>query len=526
MTHLRLISILTIFVSFFSPELIGQSSDNRLDNLMDSIRVVRSYDRSAAIGLCLEAEVIAKKLNNYENLDEIYYTLSSVYTWINQSTSLEYCKKGIQLVHQFRQDSESAKYHMLLGRVAASREKYNEAIQHYLLADSIFVNINSESNIAWVKESLGHAFLEKGNYESAIDMVEQSNQIYLHLNQPELTPMNLILLGKCYYKLGDKEKALNLYKEAEHISHEYNLFYIISSSQICMAEYHHDVGNYQKAIELSEQTVEIAKDKKNFYTLKDCYTQLYKSYASILDYKNSLYYLELHNITSDSLESIQNRQLLADLQNTLILEKKNYESQIEQSRLMQQIKIQHYKNRILLILFISACLILTGSAIFFIYRSRGLKEMQRLSDIALETRNREFTNLAMYIRQRGTFIDLIRDDLKVIRKTQNEKKKNNLISALFVKIGTYTQLDNELVQIKEHIEMSTEAFISELTIRFPKLTRKEKRLAQLLYMNLTSKEIALILNIAPQSVDTARYRLRKKINLSREEDLTSIFKDI
>ena len=237
----------------------------------------------------------------------------------------------------------------------------------------------------------------------------------------------------------------------------------------------------------------------------------------------------MHNTISDTLESLQNDQLITDLQNTLIIEKQNYEHALlkkEQSRLMYKEQVQASENRFLWILVICACIVITASVIIFIYRSKGAKLKQSLSENALEMRNREFTNLAMYIKQRGTFINLIRDDLKVIRKTNDDAKKDSLLTALFVKVGTYAKIDNESAQIKEHIEMSTKGLISQLDTKFPNLTRKEKRLAQLLYMDLSSKEIALILNIAPQSVDTARYRLRKKLDMKSYESLNELFSSV
>ncbi len=56
--------------------------------------------------------------------------------------------------------------------------------------------------------------------------------------------------------------------------------------------------------------------------------------------------------------------------------------------------------------------------------------------------------------------------------------------------------------------------------RYPDLTPNEMRLSALVKLNLTIKEMAAILGISPDSVKTARYRLRKKLELNTEENLT------
>jgi len=52
---------------------------------------------------------------------------------------------------------------------------------------------------------------------------------------------------------------------------------------------------------------------------------------------------------------------------------------------------------------------------------------------------------------------------------------------------------------------------------YPEVSNNDLRLMSLLKMNLSSKEIANILNISVEGVKKARYRLRKKLNLNTEE---------
>ncbi|MCL6258319.1 LuxR C-terminal-related transcriptional regulator [Aquiflexum sp. TKW24L] len=62
-------------------------------------------------------------------------------------------------------------------------------------------------------------------------------------------------------------------------------------------------------------------------------------------------------------------------------------------------------------------------------------------------------------------------------------------------------------------------FSKRLVLKFPNLSTNDIKLCELLTQNLSSKEIAVLLNISPGSVNTARYRLRKKFGLSADQDL-------
>lgn len=63
-------------------------------------------------------------------------------------------------------------------------------------------------------------------------------------------------------------------------------------------------------------------------------------------------------------------------------------------------------------------------------------------------------------------------------------------------------------------------FYKRLNKRFADLSPTDYKLCTYLRMNLTSKEIASLMNISLRSVETNRYRLRKKLNLDHDENLT------
>ena len=59
-----------------------------------------------------------------------------------------------------------------------------------------------------------------------------------------------------------------------------------------------------------------------------------------------------------------------------------------------------------------------------------------------------------------------------------------------------------------------------LVKRFPDLKINDRKLCAYLRMGLSSKEMASLLNTSVRSIETARYRLRKKLNLETGDNLT------
>jgi DNA-binding CsgD family transcriptional regulator len=76
------------------------------------------------------------------------------------------------------------------------------------------------------------------------------------------------------------------------------------------------------------------------------------------------------------------------------------------------------------------------------------------------------------------------------------------------------------------IEEKNQEFLDRLVNKHPNLTQGEKHLATLLRVNLSTKDIAMLTGTMPKTINMNRYRLRKSLDLSSEEDLNRYLKDI
>jgi DNA-binding CsgD family transcriptional regulator len=88
------------------------------------------------------------------------------------------------------------------------------------------------------------------------------------------------------------------------------------------------------------------------------------------------------------------------------------------------------------------------------------------------------------------------------------------------------QLDKDRDTFQLYVHQNNELFYSALRKKYPKLTPNEVRLSALIRLNLSSKEIASILNISAKSVEMNRYRLRKKMQLSGSVNLSEFIQSI
>ncbi|MBN2764952.1 MAG: hypothetical protein JXR27_01165 [Paludibacteraceae bacterium] len=85
--------------------------------------------------------------------------------------------------------------------------------------------------------------------------------------------------------------------------------------------------------------------------------------------------------------------------------------------------------------------------------------------------------------------------------------------------------DNNWKKFQENFDLVYENYLKRLGEQFPALTVSDKKLCAYLKMDLSSKDIAPLLNMSYRSVEMSRYRLRKKLNLDREVNLTEFLQN-
>ena len=144
----------------------------------------------------------------------------------------------------------------------------------------------------------------------------------------------------------------------------------------------------------------------------------------------------------------------------------------------------------------------------------------------LEFHNRELTNLAINLINKNEILEKIQAHVKKLKSLKNMEEKEKGINELWDQINHSINIDKERKTFYQYIEEANNDFFISLSQKFPALTLKEKQLAALLRLNLSSKDIALLQNISPKSVEMNRYRLRQKLKLEAGDNLTEFINKI
>lgn len=158
------------------------------------------------------------------------------------------------------------------------------------------------------------------------------------------------------------------------------------------------------------------------------------------------------------------------------------------------------------------------------------KEIIRLRNDKLRAeklyRDKELANQTMSIVQKNKFLVKLNQELQRI---QNVTEDNSVITKLtLLKRKIDKEIDNKQQNkmFETYFDEVHNEFFERLKLKYPQLSPKEVRLCAYMRMNISTKEIATLLNITDRGVEISRYRLRKKMELTREINLPTFLSNI
>ncbi len=154
-----------------------------------------------------------------------------------------------------------------------------------------------------------------------------------------------------------------------------------------------------------------------------------------------------------------------------------------------------------------------------------MKAKQRYRE-EIAGKDRELVSSLIRIAQKNEIVSYIRKNLSVIR-TSLPVPIQHKVTTMLVKIEEHqrTQLFN-WEDFKFHFEKVHQGFFTRLKGKYPGLTAKDLRLCAYIHLGMSTKEIAGLVNITPESAEIGRIRLRKKLGLTRSQNLTSFLQVI
>ena len=515
---------------------------------------------------------ILKNENTFENKSELYLTIGEEY-FKNEEypKAIEYFNKAISGYEKENKNSlKIAEIHRKIGEAFSTVNDYPRSLQSYLKCLEVYEISKNDNEIAKAISDIGELHLKFNNYSKALEYLFKANKLYTveSIKNKNSIRNNQLLLGICYGSMNKIDNSLfyfnNVLAQTDSTKETMNYAGILNNigaiyskrneNQKALKYYNNALSIFQKinnekgiGITLSNIGFIYKKEGKNLdainhylnainylkrnnelSSLSDSYINLSDVYQSVKDYKMALLYSQKYIDINDTLNNTEQLNQVSNLEMQQEIRKKDQEIKI----LDQQKQLFEKDNKLKALWFyiVGITIILFAIIGYLIVRSLRIslknnqlkqallnKEKDELTD-NLDYKNKELEKFAFHIIEKNELLEKLKNELKTFTsQDESDKSKFREISST---ISNNLLIEKDRKEFEFQLDQIQESFFLKLNKLHPDLTKNDHRLCSLIIMGLSSKDISSILNVSPDSVKKSRYRLRKKLNLSENANIS------
>lgn len=493
----------------------------------------------------LKAQLIAEENQWDDKLWQIKNQIGLLYRYNSHyGEAIAYFHEAYNITQQQQNLSVKGIHPLInIGELYFKENKTTDALKYHLKAENLanFHKIEDEDTRNVIINNIAVAYSRLGNPNKSLNKLLEVKKYGINHQTNffgRATYINVLMKTK-------QTKLANTLAEKLYIDFKAGIFKEYRNECVtCMYKLltaiHEQNGEIDLAILYANKSVRAADELIDYISL---YKKIAELYAQKNEFKKAYQYRDSVIKTKDSFSASVNRKLyeiskvkfkVQEYQSELIANKKELSFKKE----------QHQKERSFFILLVLLGIVLLIS-IYKGFQNRTIKQKQQseitslalkeakqehaLAEQQLETnklkqeklkheiaeKNRELSAKALYLSNRNELIQEIIDSFESNNTIKNNKEAIKHIKAIKSFLKTDMQRDDFI----KHFEKVNPNFIKRLKEKHPELTANDIRFMCYIYMNLSIKEISIILNITYEASKKRRQRIVEKMNLNKNISL-------
>ncbi|CAM1344929.1 tetratricopeptide repeat protein [Tenacibaculum amylolyticum] len=504
---------LGILTDTSNPVMAESYFENALTKLQGNYSYSNKFEMIALAYDCLG--IIERRRNNYDKALEFYFKALKVKEEVKDSTKI------------------GRSYHNIAMLFSAQRN-YDKAISYMELALRMRKHDSTDYGISL--RNYGNFLHKKKAYISALKVLD-SAALFLENDPIRLADVNTvkayIYRSKKQYRLALKtlKKNLNVYNTFDKLERKANTFKNIAYS-------YRKLNNYPQAFQYLDSAELYAQRYKNKKLISKVYLDRYKIFKAQKNYKDALSNYRIYKKYNDSVFTIKQSERIAALELTFQQDKKatvdKLSIETHNRILASETKIQRIQKYFYAVLFLFALLSLI--ALFFAnrYRRKVYSENLKKQELEAELLNEKVVSLRyktdrllMDYKMRSDFKEELVQQVKRLKSESNTRELLQKYQSVLVQLEQQIRTEKRLDEITtDSNEKNDDGFQLKLIKQYPQLTKSEREICHLIYLDLSIKEIMNVRNVTLPSVKSARYRIRKKLQIPKGVELEAFIQNL
>ncbi|NCA85196.1 MAG: tetratricopeptide repeat protein [Clostridia bacterium] len=470
-------------------------------------------------------------IHHESDIAELYLVLGSLYTYQdNLFGALDCFQKSLTIAEKLHSKNTQAKAYNNLGSVYKILEKYDQALDCFNSALGIYEELGEEDKVLYLYGNLGILHAMRGDKELAETYFKKTLQIGRESKDEVVEAFALVSLGDFNMDIKNFEEALSYYNQALEmagaVDSKYSgpkaLFYANLYSGIGSAYYY--LKNYDLAIKNLSAGFDKASETGQLTIVAESADKLSRAYEMRNQAELALKYARIHQSVSDSIMNDDMVRRITELDMQYKFDKVIAEREFQQALTDAAQK----RNRMIYMMTIGGAFL--GLIIFlllFLLQKNKVKRVE-LSTMNLELekenltndldyKNKELTTNVMYLLKKNELILNVLGKLK--KAKMNFKVENRVVVEDVIRELESASKGDMWKEFELRFQEVHSDFYSKLNELFPNLTPNELKLCAFLRLNMSTKDIAAITFLSVNGINIARHRLRKKLNIDKDENL-------
>ena len=490
-----------------------------------------------------KAIVLFDSLRDENSLMSIYIN----YAWVTSETgkypeASEYLYKAIRLAEKNNQEATVFNANHELAYILVSMENFSEAIKVCKANEARATALDDREKISIAAGDLANYYGHLGKIDSSLYYNLKDLSIQQQYTNSKDLALVLNNVGSDYLAMQDYHKSIEYFQASLASSGQHRNTYnqILSMTQI--GEAYQGLGSFLRAASIQREALRLSRTIGNAELTEDILRNLDSLYRQTRQYELAYTALRSLNALLDSTESVEKNNQMAALQAQYESEKQAKEIAVQKSAILA-LEAQNDRERNRKVVAFLGLLALGILSLWIINRQRlkirkdaeirqqeqralnaekaaaALEKEQLAAELLFK--QKELTSHALHLIQKNELLEELKGRLDSMKKHATSPNVKE-IARMDHLIDFDRYQDEDWQNFKSYFNQVHPNFETKLKADHPDMTVNDIKLAALIRMNLTTKQIATINNVSILAVKKARYRLRKKLNISEDESLEDL----